>query len=475
MPAQNLLIIMSDEHSAEVLGHAGHPLVQTPHLDALAARGTRFSNAYTPSPICVPARAAFHTGRHVHETGYWDSAQPYDGKVPTWGHRLHGHKRRSVSIGKLHFRSSDDDNGFDPELLAMHVVNGVGWSEGLLRDPLPDYRKGASELASDVGRGESTYTQYDRAITARTCDWLENEAKADDTPWTAFVSLVSPHYPLTAPDAFYDLYPHNDVDLPRHVTGHLDHPVLNAMREFWCYDDYFDEARMREARAAYLGLVSFLDHNIGQILGALDTAGLTNSTTVLYTSDHGELLGNHGFWTKSLMYEESVRVPMILAGPDIPSGAIHQEPVSLLDLYPTALEIMNIPRTTDDPTTGRSLLASIVEPDPDRTIISEYHDGGSPTGFYMVRWANWKYIHYVGARPQLFDLAADPHEQTDLGESADYSDVRSEGEKRLRAILDPDTVNARAFADQKRKLDDYGGPDGLASMVRFNHTPVPIA
>lgn len=464
---------MSDEHNAEILGCADHPHVKTPHLDALAAQGTRFTNAYTPSPICVPARAAFHTGRPVHDTGYWSAAQPYDGRVPTWGHRLHQYDRRSVSIGKLHFRSTDDDNGFAPEFLPMHVVNGLGWAEGLQRDPMPDYRAHATELADDVGRGESSYTEYDRAITARTCDWLQNEAQSDDRPWTLFVSLVSPHYPLSAPDDFYDLYPHDTVDLPRHSAGHLDHPVLNAMREFWCYDDFFDDARMREGRAAYLGLVSFLDHNIGLILKSLDSAGLRENTHVLYTSDHGELLGNHGFWTKSLMYEESVRVPLILSGPNVTKGAVHDGPVSLLDLYPTVLDCMDVPRTADDPTAGRSLLDSLGTPDPDRTIISEYHDGGSPTGFFMVRWADWKFVYYVGARPQLFNLTTDPHEEIDLGEAPDHQATCVEGEKRLRTVLDPEAVNARAFSDQKRKLESYGGVEGLANMVKFNHTPVP--
>ncbi|MGI9407834.1 MAG: sulfatase-like hydrolase/transferase [Hyphomicrobiaceae bacterium] len=474
MVAKNLLIIMSDEHNAEIVGCAGHAQVKTPHLDELAARGTRFTNAYTPSPICVPARAAFHTGRHVHETGYWDSAQPYDGRIPTWGHRLHENDCRSVSIGKLHFRSTEDDNGFDPELLPMHVVNGVGWVQGLIRNPLPDYRDNATELADDVGRGESSYTAYDRAITERTCQWLREDANADERPWALFVSLVSPHFPLTAPNEFYDMYPQDGVDLPRHTNGHFDHPVLNAMREFWCYDDFFDEAKMREGRAAYLGLVSFLDHNVGRILAALGDAGLEDETRIIYTSDHGELLGNHGFWTKQLIYEESVGVPLIMAGPGVPQGEIRDTPVTLLDLYPTALDCMDIDATDDDPRHARSLLESISNPAPDRTIISEYHDGGSPTGFFMVRWANWKFIHYVGARPQLFDLDADPYEETDLGESDAHTAICDEGEKRLRTILDPEEVNARAFADQNRKIADYGGPEGIAGLFRFNHTPTPV-
>ncbi|MEO0619386.1 MAG: sulfatase-like hydrolase/transferase [Pseudomonadota bacterium] len=487
--AKNLLIIMSDEHAADALGCAGHPHVMTPTLDALAARGTRFSNAYTPSPICVPARAAFHTGHAVHQTGYWSSAQPYDGRMSTWGHAVRATGRDCVSIGKLHFRSTADDNGFSPEILPMHVMDGIGWSESLLRDPMPDYSVHARELADDVGRGESSYTAYDRAITQATCDWLSNRANTNaadgQKPWTLFVSLVSPHYPLSAPEDFFDLYDPAKMNLPRHAEGHLDHPILAEMRDFWCYGDYFDEARSRAGRAAYYGLISFLDANIAKILDALDRSGAAGETDILYTSDHGELLGNHGFWTKSLMYEESVRVPMILAGRDLQCrGEVCEAPVSLLDLYPTVLEAMaamdgpNTDNTSSRHTNtarslGRSLYRTLAQPDPDRTILSEYHDGGSPTGFFMVRWQRWKFIYYVGARPQLFDLVSDPYEENDLGTDRDHADVRDEGERRLRVILDPEAVNTRAFADQRAKLESYGGRDGLADMVKFNHTPVP--
>ena len=475
MVAKNLLIIMSDEHCRDVLGCYGHQLVKTPHLDALATRGVRFGNVYTPSPICVPTRASIATGRYIHEIGNWDSASPYDGTVASWGHRARDGGARAVSIGKLHFRSSDDDNGFDEEILPMHVVGGIGWPQGLVRQPMPDYRDHAAELAGDVGRGESSYTTYDRQICARACSWLNEAGRcADDSaPWTLFVSFVAPHYPLKAPEEFYDLYRLEDIDAPRHREGHMNHPVIAAMRQFWCYDDFFDDAKLRQGRLAYYGLVSLLDHHVGRLLAALEQTGLADDTTVIYTSDHGELLGNHGFWTKSLMYEESAAVPLIMAGPGVAKGEVCGAPASLIDLYPTVLEAMGVETTNDDPQHGRPLTGTVVAPDADRTILSEYHDGGSPTGFMMVRWADWKYVHYVGAPPQLFDLANDPTELDDLGLSTGHEGVRREGEERLRALLDPDVVNARALADQQAKIAALGGIEKLDALFSFNHTPTP--
>jgi len=156
------------------LGCAGHPLVQTPHLDKLANSGVRFTNAYTPSPMCVPARAAFQTGLHVHNIRCWSSAEPYDGTPQGWGHHLRRNGVRVASIGKLHFKHSETDNGFEPELLPLHVTDGEGWVPGLLRqNPLPF---DASRYANDIGTGDSDYTRYDERIAGQPPLSLESPA-----------------------------------------------------------------------------------------------------------------------------------------------------------------------------------------------------------------------------------------------------------------------------------------------------------
>ena len=168
MKPTNLLFIMSDEHSKRVLGAYGNDVVQTPNMDALAAGGTLFENAYCNCPICVPSRASFATGRHVHEIGNWDNAFPYQGEPPSFGHALARTGHRCDSIGKLHYRSSDDPNGFDNEILPLHVLNGKGDLQGMLRSP-PPKRPSTSQLAADAGPGESTYIRYDRDIRDAAC------------------------------------------------------------------------------------------------------------------------------------------------------------------------------------------------------------------------------------------------------------------------------------------------------------------
>ena len=472
--AKNLLVIISDEHRRDTMGCMGHPIVRTPHLDQLAASGTVFDNAYTPSPICVPTRAALATGQYIHRTGHWDSAAPYAGSPDSWMHAVRETGADVVSIGKLHFRSAEDDNGFTREILPMHVVGGVGWTIGLLRDDPPPYDV-AAELAADVGPGESEYTHYARAITKAACDWLADR-KSSDKPWASFVSFINPHYPLTAPEEYWQLYKANEMDLPvaHQPEQRPTHPELAHLLSFWDYDRYFEIERIRQAKAAYYGLVSFMDDCVGQVLSALDQSGHRDETLIVYVSDHGDMMGDHGFWTKSVMYEASAGIPMIISGPGVAPGRRTDVGASLIDIAPTAAGIFGISQFAQDlPGQPLTALASEQE-DTDRTVFSEYHDGGSSTGFYMVRWGDWKYIYYAGMPPQLFNLAVDPDELNDLGQSDSNAAIaaRAEGEQRLRDICEPDAVNAEAFADQRRRIDEFGGREACAT-IKFNHTPAP--
>lgn len=476
---KNLLIIISDEHRKDAMGCVGHPIVKTPNLDALAARGAVFENAYTPSPMCVPTRAGLACGDHIHKTGNWDSATPYDGKRRSWMHQLRDQGVNVTSIGKLHFRSGEDDNGFSKEIIPMHVVGGVGWTVGLLREDPPEYTA-ASELAEDVGAGDSSYTDYDLEITSKAENWLKTQAGSQE-PWAAFVSLVSPHYPLTAPQEFYDMYDPAEIDLPigYGIKSHPDHSELKNIKNFFDYDCYFDEQKMREAKVAYYGLTSFMDDCVGRVLTALEESGQAEDTVVVYISDHGDMMGDQGFWTKQVMYEASVGVPMISAGPGIPAGRRVKTGTTLLDIAATAVDVAGIKSDAQNAVLPGVSLVEIAsnEDDSDRTIFSEYHDGGSTTGTFMVRWGRWKFVYYVGYAPQLFDLNADPYELTNLAvEGVNDPVVQAawkEGEKRLRAICDPEAVNARCFADQKRRIAELGGEKACATGYNFNHTPTP--
>jgi choline-sulfatase len=473
----NLLFILSDEHNKRVLGCAGHPLVRTPNLDALAARGTRFTHAYTNCPICVPARASFATGRYVHQVRCWDNAIAYDGQPLSWGHRLMEQGHHVAAIGKLHYKEAKPErNGFSEEIQSLHIVNGTGDLLGLIRDELPR-RPGSLKLGPEAGPGESDYTRYDRSIADETIKWLTHKARQQRSkPWALYVGFVCPHFPLIAPPQFYSLYPEASVPWPDmyDAATRPRHPFLDAMRKCLCFDEPFDPPMVRRAIAAYFGLVSFLDDNVGRILKALADCGLSESTHVIYSSDHGDNLGTRGLWGKSVMYEESAGIPMIMAGPGVPAGHACGTPVTLADGFPTILHALGArPDPSDRDLPGCSLLDIAQGKAPRRTILSEYHAAGAVTASYMIRHGRYKYIHYVGLPPMLFDLEADPNERTDLGRDPAFRPVVAECEALLRKVVDPEAVDKLARADQRACIEKNGGKEAILKKGTFRYSPPP--
>ncbi len=476
MQPSNTVIIFSDEHNRDVAGCYGDEVAITPNLDRLAQRGTVFSRAYTNSPVCVPARASFATGRYPHQIGAWDSVSPHDGSVKGWGAQLLAEGHEVVSIGKLHFRSSADDNGFSQEILPMHVHKGVGWLSSLLRDP-PAPLEASKDLARDIGAGETVYTRYDRDVTQRACDWLAQAATQEhDKPWVLYVGLVAPHFPLVAPEAFFHLYDDRAIPPPRqYAEGERPrHPVLDALRLASDYDEGFDAEKVRIARQAYYGLCTFMDDNLGKIIKALADIGQSETTRVVYSSDHGDNIGHRGLWGKSVMYEDSVAVPLIVAGPDVPAGTVSRTPVSLVDLHPTILDFAGAARRPEDANLpGSSLMEVIQDPNENRPVFSEYHDWSAITGMFMLRKGDWKIVRYPGYPSQLFNMKNDPHERVDLGASPDHLGIRAEMEAALAKVVDVDAVNAQAFADQAVKIEQHGGRAAILRAEDLGYTRPP--
>ena len=468
-----MLVILSDEHQARAMGCAGHPFVQTPHLDALAARGTLFENAYTPCPICVPARASFATGRYVHETRLWDNAMPYTGAIPGWGHALQQKGVRVESIGKLHYRSAEDPAGFDAEHLPMMVAGGVGMVWASIRREDERITGPKRMLGEYIGPGDSTYTEYDAAVVTRTQDWLKKRA-GDDAPWCLYVGLVAPHFPLVVPPEFYALYPPETLPpVKLHPKdGHARHPWVEKQNAFMDSEAKFtDEAERLRALAAYFGLCSWMDHNVGQILQALDGAGLSSSTNVVYSSDHGDNVGARGLWGKSNLYQESVAVPMIAAGPDWPTGRC-ATPVSLLDL---SAEIATQFGAQLDASEGVKPLRKIAAApeDAERFVFSEYHAAGAVSGAFMLRRGRWKYHHYIDFPPELYDLETDPEELTDLAPDPAFQNLLNDMEAALRAFIDPEATDQQAFADQDALIAHHGGRARALTLGAPGATPPP--
>jgi choline-sulfatase len=474
----NLIFFQSDNHNRAVAGCYGHAVVKTPNIDRIAASGVRFANAYSTSALCCPARAAIATGRYPHQTGFWDNAIAYDGSVPSWHHRLRDQGHTVVAVGKLHYRSEKDDNGFTEEIEPMHLHEGKGAIKNLLRgygtEPPKDDGSFWKLYMTRSGAGETHYQEYDRRITAKSIEWLQRHGRASGKPWVLYVSYISPHPPFTVPRRLYDLYPEQDMPLPMGFRPgeRPEHPAMQYLRKMDGMLDMTDEAALRRVAAGYFGLITHMDEQVGEVLSAAESLGLLANTRIAYTSDHGELFGAQGLFGKKNLYEGGVGVPLLLSGPGVPKGKVSKQLVSHVDLFPTLVEGAGATLTADDASLkGVSLWPAVTGADQPRIGFAEYHAQASRAAAYVLRDGDMKLIHHVGMPPQLFDLARDPDELNDI--AATESGVVKILQQKLRTLCDPDATDARAKADQRRWVEHWGGRDAVATSSQILFTPPP--
>lgn len=475
----SMIVFLSDNHNRSVTGCYGHPLVKTPNIDRIAAMGIRFQNSYSTSALCCPARSAIATGRYAHQTGYWDNALTYDGRVPSWHHRLREQGHTVTAVGKLHFRSSEDDNGFTDELVPMHLHEGKGAIKNLMRgydrEPPRSDTSFWDLYDKRSGVGEAPYQEYDRKVTTHAIEWLKKNARRDK-PWLLLVSYASPHPPFTVPKRLYELYPEDQMPLPPAFRKgeRPEHPAAQHLRAIDGIAEMTDERMLRRVAAGYFGLITHMDEQIGQVLKVAENLGLFGRIRLGYTSDHGELFGAQGIFGKKNLYEGSVGVPLVFSGPGIPEGGVLRQIASHVDLFPTLIEGAGAKLTgADGDLPGVSLFPAMEGRETDRVGFAEYHAQGSRAGQFMLREGDLKLIYHVGMPSQLFDLGADPEETRDLVASGAGRETGKRLEARLRMICDPEATDKRAKADQRAAVENLGGPEAVLGAPAILFTPPP--
>ncbi|MGI9368037.1 MAG: sulfatase-like hydrolase/transferase, partial [Ruegeria sp.] len=348
----NTVVFLTDNHARSALGCFGDMAISTPAIDSISRHGVRFTNAYCASPLCCPARAALATGSYPHQTGFFDNVLVYDGSVPSWMHRARDAGRKVVSVGKLHFRSDEDDNGFSEEIIPMHILNKRGGTAMLLRAAGGELQAtGQWELYTEQsGVGTTVYQQYDRDITQRVIAWLRQEAQNETgEPWILFVSFASPHPPFKVPQNLDEMYDLEDMPLPAAFdpSQRSEHPAAVHLRKIMGTGAIEDPDLLRRVAKGYYGLITHIDRQIGEILGEIEALDL-GDTRMIYTSDHGEMLGAQGIFGKSCVYEGAIRVPLIISGADMPENQVIDTPVSHIDLFQTILESAGVAAHPDD-------------------------------------------------------------------------------------------------------------------------------
>ncbi|MYD09174.1 MAG: choline-sulfatase [Chloroflexi bacterium] len=465
MPKPNILIIMSDEHAPMYSSVYGHPIVQTPNMERLAAAGATFDAAYCNSPLCMPSRMSFMTGRLVHHIGAWDNVAPLPSDEVTWAHRLRAQGYDVALSGKQHFGGPDQLHGFQRQLARdlhaewYHAIHT--WDDGITPAAQPWQEVYAA------GPGATEELDVDDLAQQRALAYLrdpERQAK----PWALNVSFIAPHFPLVAPQRFWDMYPPAEMDLPEIPAGHLDqlHPMAQRLRTMFGFPQFPDDV-VRRARAGYYALISYLDEKIGELLDVLVETGQYENTVIIHISDHGDMNGEHGMWRKSNFYEASSRVPLQVAWPGrIAGGQRFAEVVSLVDVAATICDIAG--DDCDLPLDGDSLLPLQTgrESDWKDEAFCEYLAHGSDRPMAMLRRGRYKLNYSWGEPVELYDLEADPGEFQDLASSAEHQDVVADMEARLLSDWDPAALDRQVRASQRRQrfIEDRFGTGWRASF-----------
>ena len=488
MTRKNILFIMCDQLRFDYLGCTGHPTIKSPNIDALAARGVTFSNTYCQSPICGPSRMSVYTGRYMSTHGSGSNFAPLRVGEQNIGHHLNPLGVRTVLVGKTHvipdhagmqrlgiepesvqgrylaqggFEPFERDDGIHPDSMVRPNVayNAYLKAKGYTDDKNPwhwvanavDTDDGVrSGFFNDIADRPARVSDADSEtpyMTRRAIDFLEEDDGA--TPWLLHLSYIKPHWPYIAPAPYHAMYTDEDVlpavksDAEREGAN----PLAKHFMERVAGTTFSRENARRKVIRAYMGLITQIDDQLGVLFDVMKNKGLLDNTMIVFTSDHGDYLGDHWMGDKDYFHAPSVKVPMIVADPssdaDATRGTVDTALIEQIDLIPTFVDYQG-GEIADHVLEGRSLLPKLHGNDVAWRdyAISEYdyscqvfrpETGRSPRDCrsYMVATTRWKFIHAPGFAPVLFDLENDPDELVDLGRSPEHSDIRSDMMQKL--------------------------------------------
>ncbi len=487
---RNILFVMMDQLRWDYLSCYGHPHLHTPNIDRIAREGVRFDNAYVQSPVCGPSRASFYTGRTVFSHGSTWNRVPLPIGEYTIGDYLRPHGMRCAVVGKTHLVPDPDLSGrygVTPDSEIGMVLAEPGFEpfdrdDGIHTDAMVKAKPGlrynawlnergyegdnpwqafANSAEGDDGevlsgwsmrhcrlparvREEHSETAY---MTDRAIEFLR---ESGDTPWLLHLSYIKPHWPYMAPAPYHAMYgPEHFLPVVRSDEERRDpHPVYGAFMEM-ALSKTFSRDEVRETvLPVYMGLIKQIDDHLGRLFAELEKCGRMDDTLIVVTSDHGDYLGDHWLGEKELFHDQSMRVPLLIRDPrasaDAARGTVRTEMVEAIDLLPTFLDACGI-EAARHRLEGRSLAPLLAGETPDdwrdhafSEIDYSFYEAGETLGVdvssaraYAIRTDRWKYVHYKGFRPQLFDLREDPDEFRDLGGHATHGAIIEKMQSRL--------------------------------------------
>ncbi|MGP6086788.1 choline-sulfatase [Antarctobacter jejuensis] len=467
----NILFFQVDQLTAGALRAYGDRICHAPTLDALANRGAVFENAYCNFPLCAPSRFSMATGQLAGKVGAYDNAAEFSAEIPTYAHYLRAAGYQTALSGKMHFIGPDQFHGFEKRLTADLYPADFAWVPNWGNEGKRDTNDPRAVRIAGVCE-RSVQIDYDEEVTFKAVQHIFDMARSDDErPFFLQVSYTHPHEPYLCRKEFWDLYEDAEIPMPRvPALPEQEHDPHSArlLRDFGMLGIQFSDTDVRRAIRAYYGSISFIDSLVARVLDALRATGAEKNTVILFTSDHGEMLGERGMWFKKHFFENSLRIPLLMAGPGITPQRV-RELTSLVDLVPTFNAIAGVEEESE-PLEGVDLVTLLDRGDrePERTVYAEYLAEATPVPIFMIRRGTYKYISSSHDGEMLYDLENDPDELINLAAGANHQEVLARFREEVAQKWNEDQLTREILLSQKRRAIVRDAM-GKGEKQRWNH------
>ncbi|SDP95286.1 choline-sulfatase [Ectopseudomonas guguanensis] len=456
MKRPNILFIMADQMAAPILPlHDAASPVQMPNLMKLAEQAVVFDSAYCNSPLCAPSRFTLVSGRLPSKIGAYDNAADFPADVPTYAHYLRRLGYRTALSGKMHFCGPDQLHGYEERLTSDIYPADYGWA---VNWDEPDVRASWYHNMSSVLQAgpcvRSNQLDFDEEVVFKARQYLYDHVRlTPEQPFCLTVSMTHPHDPYTIPREYWDRYEGVDIPMPRqHIEqAEQDPHSQRLLKVIDLWDKPLPEDRIRDARRAYFGACSYIDDNIGKLLGTLEECGLAEDTLIVFSGDHGDMLGERGLWYKMHWFEMSARVPLLVHAPKRFAAHRVSQSVSTLDLLPTLVELAGGQIEQGLELEGRSLLPHLKGEGGHDEVLGEYMAEGTLSPLMMIRRGPWKFVYSEQDPLLLFNLDNDPLERQNLAESSEHKGILAGFLAEARERWDIPAIHAATLASQRRR------------------------
>lgn len=472
----HILFIMADQMAAPLLPiHDPDSPILMPHLSRLARTGVVFDSAYCNSPLCAPSRLSLVSGQLPSRIGAYDNAADFPADVPTYAHYLRRLGYRTALSGKMHFCGPDQLHGYEQRLTSDIYPADYGWSVNWDQpDVRPSWYHNMSSVLQAGPCVRSNQLDFDEEVVFRANQYLFDHVRnTPDKPFCLTVSMTHPHDPYTIPAAFWDLYRDREIPLPRVdiAQGRQDPHSQRLLKVIDLWDRTMPPEAIQRARRAYFGACSYIDDNIGKLLATLSDCGLADNTIVVFSGDHGDMLGERGLWYKMHWFEPAARVPMVFHAPGRFAPRRVPSSVSSVDLLPTFVDLAGGAVDPALALDGRSLLSHLQSGRGHDEAIGEYMAEGSNAPLVMIRRGRYKFIHSARDPSLLFDLQADPHELHNLADAPLHQPLLASLHEEAARRWDMPALHARVLASQRRRRFVYGAlTEGR--LTSWDHQPL---